>query len=147
MEKRYRFLDYYSIVASLGILAALASFLSSGPAPLYAVLGSVAGALALVALFEWSCGYVRSFEIDDEEISARCLGKISSVARRDEVKVLLVESSLAYSRLSFMGEGRVGHIEAPGYVVEKLARDIAAWWDLEVKEVWRPLLVSIESRP
>ncbi|MEL9990207.1 MAG: hypothetical protein QXP98_02365 [Thermoproteus sp.] len=147
MEKRYRFLDYYSIAASLGILAALASFLSSGPEPLYAVLGSAAGVSALVALFEWSCGYVRIFEIDDERISTRCLGKISSVARRGEVKALLVESSPVYSRLSFMGEGRVGHIEAPGYIVEKLARDIAAWWDLEVKEVWKPLLISIESRP
>ncbi len=145
MEKRYKFLDYYAIAASLGVLIALASYLSSGPKLLYAVVGSAVAAAVLVAVFEHTCGYVRTFVVSDDKITEICLGKAVDVAYREDVDRIIVENSILYSRLSFP---RGGKIEAPGYVAEKLARDISAWWEVEVKEVWRPIyfLQPPESR-
>ncbi|MGC8582922.1 MAG: hypothetical protein ACP5HD_07095 [Thermoproteus sp.] len=147
MEKRYRFLDYYAVAASLGILIALSSFLSSEPRPLHAVLATVLAVAAVAILFEWTCGYIRVFVVDDDKIVSLCLGRKNYVAFRAEVRRVVLENFLLYSRLSFVGGGKAGHIEAPGYVVEKLARDISAWWEVEMHEVWRPIpLPQLESR-
>ncbi|MCI4465150.1 MAG: hypothetical protein JHC22_05100 [Thermoproteus sp.] len=149
MEKRYRFLDYYAVAASLGVLISLFSFLSSEPRPIYAALAAALAATAIVALFEWTCGYVKIFVVDDEKVVAVCLGRRRRVASRAEVQRLLLEKFPLYSRLSFIGRGKAGHVEAPGYVAEKLARDVSAWWDVDVDEALRPIpfLPPLESRP
>jgi len=114
VEKRYRFLDYYAVAASLGVLISLFSFLSSEPRPIYAALAAALAATAIVALFEWTCGYVKVFVVDDEEVVAVCLGRRRRVTSRAEVQRLLLEKFPLYSRLSFIGRGKAGHVEAPG---------------------------------
>ncbi len=136
MEKRYRFLDYYAMAASAGVALALLSFLLSEPKPLYAVAGSAVAAAALVAVFERACGYARTLIVNDDRIAEVCLGRISKVVRRDHVSRVVVEGSFFYSRLYFQG---AGYVEVPAYVAEKLARDISAWWGIELEAARRPL--------
>nr|KJR73993.1 MAG: hypothetical protein TU35_02540 [Thermoproteus sp. AZ2] len=149
MEKTYRFLDHYAIAASLGILIALIAFSLSRPRPLYLALGAAAGIAALVGLFELACGYVRVYKIDDESFTSICLGKSALIAGRADVRRLVVESALIYSRLLLIGEaGTAGKLEGPSYVIAKMANDLSAWWGVELEERQLvPILPRASAQP
>lgn len=149
MEKTYRFLDHYAIAASLGILIALVAFSLSKPHPLYLALGAIAGVAALIGLFELTCGYVRVYRIDDESFTSICLGRSSLVASRGDVRRLVVESALIYSRLLLVGDsGTAGELEGPSYVINKVANDLSAWWDLDIEERQLvPILPRASAQP
>lgn len=144
MEKRYRIFDHYAIAASVGVMLALASYLLSGPRPLHAAAGSAVAATILIAIFEYTCGYARTLVVSDDKITQICLGRTLDVAYRGRVDRIVVEGWFLYSRLSFPGAGSV---EVPAYVAERLAKDISAWWEIELEEVQRLwFLPQIEPR-
>lgn len=140
MEKVYRFLDYYALTASAGIALAVAAFLATRPHAAYGATAAAAGAVLIALVAQLTCGYVRVYALSDEGFAAVCWGRRKVVASRSEAKGLVKVDALMYSRLIFLKEGGRGEVEAPNYVVERLAQDAAAWWELDLVEVKKPFI-------
>lgn len=141
VEKTYRFPDYYAVATALGALIALTAFLLGRPEPICAAIGIAIAVAIFAGLFELTCGFLRTYTISDEKLVSHCLGKAVVLAERANVRKIVVENGLVYSRLIIVGKDKPSRVEAPGYIVEKLGRDLSAWWEKELEERWRPLLL------